>query len=200
MPFQGIFFKTGFNQAMAQNSRIAYYRKKLKYLYVRLLRLKGEPHELALGIAIGVFAGMLPTLPFHMVVAVALAFCFRASKITAAIGTWISNPLNWYFVYLLDYKIGAYLLGLEGGYEIIKSVMASIYRHDEISVIWNTLFSSGFAIVSALLIGGIITGIVTCIPSYFISLWVFRKVKIWRQKRKENKAARLNRKIKRNKE
>jgi uncharacterized protein len=192
MPFQGIFFKTGFNQFMAQNSRIAYYRKKLKYLYVRLLRLKGEPHELALGMAIGVFAGMMPILPFQIALAVAIALCFRASKITAALGTWISNPLNWYFVYLLDYKIGAYLLGLEGGYEIIKSVMASIYRHDEISVIWNTLFSSGFAIVSALLIGGIITGIVAAVPSYFISIWVFQKIKIWRQKRKGKKAARVN--------
>lgn len=182
---------------MAQNPRIAYYRKKLKYLYVRILRLKGEPHELAVGIALGVFAGMMPILPFQIALAIALALCFRASKITAAIGTWISNPLNWYFVYLLDYKIGAYLLGLEGGYEIIKSVMASIYRHDEISVIWNTLFSSGFAIVSALLIGGVITGIVACIPSYFISLWVFQKIKIWRQNRREKKAARVNRKRKR---
>jgi uncharacterized protein len=181
---------------MAQNSRIAYYRKKLKYLYVRLLRLKGEPHELALGMAIGIFSGMMPILPFQIALAVAVALCFKASKITAAIGTWISNPLNWYFVYLLDYKIGAYLLGLEGGYEIIKSVMASIYRHDEISVIWNTLFSSGFAIVSALLIGGIITGIVTAVPAYLIFLWLFQKIKIWRQKRKEKKAARVSRRLK----
>jgi uncharacterized protein len=178
---------------MAQNSRIAYYRKKLKYLYVRLLRLKGEPHDLALGMAIGVFSGMMPILPFQIALAVAVALCFKASKITAAIGTWISNPLNWYFVYLLDYKIGAYLLGLEGGYEIIKSVMASIYRHDEISVIWNTLFSSGFTIVSALFIGGGITGIVAAIPAYFIFLWLFQKIKIWRQKRKEKKVARMNR-------
>jgi uncharacterized protein len=182
---------------MAQNSRIAYYRKKLKYLYVRLLRLKGDPHELALGMAIGVFAGMLPTLPFHMVVAVTLAFCFRASKITAAIGTWVSNPLNWYFLYLYEYKLGAYLLGLEGGYEIIKKVMASIDRGDEIAIIWNTLLSAGVSIVSALMLGGIISGTVVAIPSYFLFLWLFQKVKIWRQKRKVKKAARVNLKRKR---
>jgi uncharacterized protein len=178
---------------MAQNSRIAYFRKKIKYLYVRLLRLKGEPHELALGMAIGIFSGMMPVLPFQIALAIAIALFFKASKITAALGTWVRNPLNWYFVYFLDYKLGAYLLGLEGGYEIIKSVLASIYRHDEISVIWNTLFSSGFAIVSALLIGGMITGIVAAVPSYFISLWAFQKIKIWRQKKKEKKAVRVNR-------
>jgi uncharacterized protein (DUF2062 family) len=170
---------------MIWNSRTAYLKRQLKYFYLRLLHLKGEPHELALGMAIGIFAGMMPILPFQIALAVAIALCFRASKITAAIGTWISNPFNWYFVYLLDYKIGSYLLGLEGGHEIIKKIMAAINRHDEVSVIWNTLFSSGFEIGSALLIGGIITGLVACVPSYFISLWIFQKVKIWREKRKE---------------
>jgi uncharacterized protein (DUF2062 family) len=179
---------------MARNSRTAYFRRQLKYFYLRLLRLKGEPHELAIGMAVGVFAGMMPILPFQIALAVALALCFRASKITAALGTWISNPLNWYFLYLYDYKLGAYLLGIEGGQEIIKTVMASIYRGDEIAVIWNTLFSAGVSIVSALLIGGIIVGIAAAIPSYFLFLWLFQKVKIWRRKRKEKKAARANRK------
>ncbi len=184
---------------MAQNSRIAYLKRQLKYFYLRLLHLKGEPHELALGMAIGVFAGMMPILPFQIALAVALALCFKASKITAAIGTWVSNPLNWYFIYFYDYKLGAYLLGLEGGHEVIKTIMAAINRHDEIEVIWNTLFSSGTAIVTALLIGGIITGIVAAVPSYFISLWAFQKIQIWRQKRKEKKAIRAGLRLKRKK-
>ncbi len=177
---------------MEWNSQTAYLKRQLKFYYLILLHLKGEPHELAIGMAIGVFAGMMPILPFQIALAVAIALCFRASKITAAIGTWVSNPLNWYFIYFYDYKLGAYLLRLEGGHEIIKTIMASINRHVDISVIWNTLFSSGFAIVSALLIGGFITGIVAAVPSYFISLWIFQKVKIWRLKRKEKKAARRN--------
>ncbi|MBN1906724.1 MAG: DUF2062 domain-containing protein [Deltaproteobacteria bacterium] len=181
---------------MVQNSRIAYIKRQLKYFYLRLLHLKGEPHELALGMAIGVFSGMMPILPFQIALAVALALCFKASKITAAIGTWASNPLNWYFIYLYDYKLGAYLLGLEGGHEIIKKVMAAINRHDEISVIWNTLFSSGAAIVTALLIGGIIIGTITAVPTYLVFIWLFRKIREWRQKRKEKKAARVYKKIK----
>jgi uncharacterized protein len=192
----GGFIKQVCDKGMAQNSRTAYIRRQLKYFYLRLLRLKGEPHELALGMAAGVFAGMLPIIPFHIALAVALALCLRASKITAALGTWISNPLNWYFLYLYEYKFGAYLLGLEGGYEIIKTVMASINRGDKIAVIWNTLFSSGVEIASALMIGGIIAGAVAALPAYFLFLWLFRKVKIWRQKRKEKKATRKKRKRK----
>jgi uncharacterized protein len=176
---------------MAQNSRNSYYERQLKYYYIRFLRLRGEPHELALGMAIGVFAGMMPILPFHMVLAIALAFLFKASKITAALGTWVSNPLNWYFIYLYDFKLGAYLLDVEGGLEIIKSVMISINRHDEMAVIWGKLFSSGMTLGSALLVGGFIIGAVTAIPTYFIFLKIFRKIRDWRQKRKAEKTLRV---------
>ena len=181
---------------MAQNSRNASYERQLKYYYIRFLRLRGEPHELALGMAIGVFSGMMPILPFQIALAVALALLFKASKLTAALGTWASNPLNWYFIYLYDFKLGAYLLGVEGGHEIIKSVMESINRGDEMAVIWGKLFSSGMTLVSALLIGGIIIGAVTATPTYFIFLKIFQKVREWRQKRKTEKALRVKKRKK----
>ena len=128
---------------MAQNSKNLKYERRLKYYYLRFLRLRGEPHELAFGIAIGVFSGMMPVLPAQIIFAVALAILFKASKITAAIGTWVSNPLNWYFIYVYDFKLGAYLLGIEGGPEIIRAVTDSINRGDPMSVVWGKLFSSG---------------------------------------------------------
>jgi len=175
---------------MAQGTRNLKYERLLKYYYLWFLRLKGEPHELALGMALGIFSGMMPIIPFQIALAVALALCLKSSKITAALGTWISNPLNWYFIYRYDYKLGAYLLGVEGGNEIITSVMASINRGDEMSVIWGKLFSSGITLFSALLIGGIIIGTITAVPSYFIFLRIFSKIREWRRKRKAKKAAR----------
>lgn len=175
---------------MAQNSRNLNYERQLKYYYLRFLRLKGEPKELALGMAIGVFSGMMPILPFQIALAVALALLFKSSKITAALGTWVSNPLNWYFIYLYDFKLGAYLLGVEGGHEMLKSVMASINRGDEMAVIWGKLFSSGITLVSALLIGGIIIGAVVATPTYFIFLKIFQKIREWRRKRKAEKSSR----------
>ncbi len=176
---------------MAQNSRNLNYERQLKYYYIRFLRLRGEPHELALGIALGVFSGMMPILPFQIALAVALALLFKASKITAALGTWASNPLNWYFIYLYDFKLGAYLLGVEGGQEMLKSLIASISRHDDLAVIWGKLFSSGITLVSSLLIGGIIIGVVLATPTYFIFLKIFQKIREWRLKRKARKALQL---------
>lgn len=181
---------------MAQNSRNLNYERQLKYYYLRFLRLRGEPRELALGVAIGVFSGMMPILPFQMALAVALAILFKASKITAALGTWASNPLNWYFIYLYDFKLGAYLLGIEGGLDRLKSVMAAINRGDEMAVIWGKLFSSGITLVSSLIIGGIIIGIVAATPAYFIFLKIFQKIREWRQKRRAEKALRVKKRRK----
>ena len=151
--------------------------------------LKGEPHELAFGMAIGVFCGMMPVLPFQIALAVALALLFKVSKITAALGTWVSNPLNLYFIYMYDFKLGSYLLGAKGVH--IKSVITSINRGDGIVVIWSKLFSSGITLFSALLIGGIIIGIFAAVPTYFIFLKIFQKVREWRRKRKAEKDSRL---------
>lgn len=166
------------------------YVRQLKYYYLRFIGLRGEPHELALGMALGVFSGMLPIVPFQIALAVAIALLLKASKITAALGTWISNPLNWYFTYLYAFKIGAYILGMKGGSGIIRSVIDSISRGHEVSVIWGKLFSSGFTLVSAMLIGGAIMGIVAAIPTYFIFLRFFLRIRRWRQRKRTEKSAR----------
>jgi uncharacterized protein (DUF2062 family) len=132
---------------------------------------------------------MMPVFPFQIALAVALALFFKASKITAALGTWISNPLNWYFIYMYEYKLGSYLMGVEGGNEIIASIKASVDPIDDIWIIWGKLFSSGIMLVSALLIGGIILGTIAAVPAYFIFLKIFWRVRIWRQRRKAKKAA-----------
>ena len=142
------------------------------------------------------FSGMMPILPFQIALAVALALLFKVSKITAALGTWVSNPLNWYFIYLYDFKLGAYLLGVEGGLDILKSVIASISRGDELAVIWGKLFSSGITLVSTLLVGGILIGIAAATPTYFIFLKIFQKIREWRQKRKAEKASGVKRRKK----
>ena len=88
------------------------FQRQIKYYYLRFIRLRGEPHELALGIAFGVFSGMMPVVPFQTVLAITLSLFFKGSKITAALGTWVSNPLNWYFIYYYSYRLGAWIIGL----------------------------------------------------------------------------------------
>ncbi|MFC1863766.1 DUF2062 domain-containing protein [Thermodesulfobacteriota bacterium] len=162
----------------------------LKYYFIRFLRIKGEPHELAIGMALGIFSGMMPVIPFHMVLAVALALVFRVSKITAALGCWVSNPLTWAGIYYFNYKIGAGILGLSGNNRDFSSIMETLKHPEEgVNIIISTI-SAGSPIVGAFLIGGVIMGIITGFPSYFIFLKVFRVIKTWREKRRALKQLR----------
>lgn len=163
------------------------FSRQIKYYSLRLTRLRGEPHELAIGIALGIFAGMMPIMPFQIVLAITLALFFKGSKITAALGTWVTNPLNWYFMYYYNYKIGASILGISGKNAIISSVMASIRQGEEALVVIGKITGAGGTIISAFLVGGFLMGFVAAIPSYFIFLRFFQLVRRWRQERRNRK-------------
>ena len=163
------------------------YQRQMRYYYLRFLRLRGDPQHLAFGMAIGFFAGMMPILPFQTALAVALALFFRVSKITAAIGTWVSNPLNWYFLYHYSYKVGAWVLGISAKGTILKTIMRSIHEREEAMVILKNIVSAGGAISAAFLVGGLIMGITSAIPAYFIFLRFFQVIRNWRRKRRMRK-------------
>ncbi len=142
---------------------------------------------MALGMALGVFSGMMPIMPFQTALAVALALFFRGSKLAAAIGTWVSNPLNWYFIYFWNYKLGAFILKFPEKNEMFASVMEAIQSGEEPMVIVGKILHSGSMGLGAFLIGGISMGIVSAFPAYFIFFPVFRRIKLWRESRRRKK-------------
>ena len=152
------------------------------------MRLRGNPHDLALGIALGVFSGLLPVVPFQTALAVFLALVFGGSKITAALGTWISNPFNWYLVYSLDYRIGAAILGLSEKSRGFSSVMAALQRGEEGMGLVQTVLAAGGSIIAAFLLGGLILGFLIAPISYPVFLKVFRAIQQWRETRRTFKA------------
>lgn len=163
------------------------YRRQIKYYYLRFITLRGTPHALALGLALGIFSGLLPIMPFQIALALTLALFFKGSKITAALGTWISNPLNWYFLYLFSYKIGASILGLaeqNGGF---LSVMEALQHTEETMAIVLSIAGLGGTMICALLLGGVAMGTLFAVPSYFIFLRFFQVVKTWRDARRKRK-------------
>jgi uncharacterized protein (DUF2062 family) len=167
-------------------------KRQIRYYYLRFIRLRGNPHELALGMSFGIFAGMMPILPFQTAVALILALAFKGSKITAALGTWISNPLNWYFLYYYSHKIGASVLGLQGRQgAMFSSIMTSVRLREDGMVIAEKIMSAGGLMAASFLTGGLIMATVTSIPSYFIFLYIFRKIRAWRESRRGKKSWRV---------
>jgi hypothetical protein len=137
--------------------------------------------------ALGIFAGLLPILPFQTALAVALALIFKSSKITAVIGTWISNPLNWYFLYLYTFKVGGFVLGVSGKDVLFSRLMASIRQAEGPLAIATQIFQAGTTVVASFLTGGIVLGIAFAVPGYFVFFYIFRSIASWREIRRKGR-------------
>jgi len=115
-----------------------------------------------------------------MALSVALALIFKGSKITAALGTWVSNPLNWYFLYYFSYKLGAWVLGMEGRSAMFTTIMDMVRSEAESMAIVEKILQSGGLMAAAFLLGGVIMGAVVALPSYFVFLYIFKRIRRWR--------------------
>ena len=125
--------------------------------YIRQLReLRGKPHEISLGMAIGVFIAITPTIPFHTVLAVLLAALLRGSKLAAALGVWLSNPLTIPLFYYGSYQLGRFVLRLpELSLPPDYSVLSMVRLSGRVTV--------------AMLHGGVLLGILPAVAAYFLT-------------------------------
>jgi uncharacterized protein (DUF2062 family) len=126
--------------------------------------MEGDPHAVALGLAIGVFISITPTIPFHTVFAVALAVLVKGSKAAAAIGVWFANPITIPVFYYLSYKAGRLLFGISASFDFKTHSLLEILKID-------------LDVTIALLLGGVVMGILPGIITYFIMLKIIKTMK-----------------------
>ncbi len=138
-------------------------RRAFRYQWLKFLRLQEDPQKLAWGMALGVFVGVTPTIPFHSLAALSLAALFRVSPVTAFIGIQFSNPLTIVPFYLAAYKVGKFLL--HRGKPLVFPESFSFEAW--LRVLWQ----GGLA----LQVGGIIIAIPPAIAAYFLTLWIVRR-------------------------
>ncbi|MGB8992636.1 MAG: DUF2062 domain-containing protein [Desulfobaccales bacterium] len=147
-------------------------RRVLRYQWLKLLRLQEDPRKIAWGMALGVFVGVTPTIPFHTVIALSLAALLRVSPVTAFIGIQVGNPLTVPAFYLAAYKVGQFLL-----YRGRPLVFPEVCSYNA----WFQVLCQGGL---ALQVGGIIIAIPPAIVAYFVTLWIVQRYR----RRKAQKA------------
>jgi len=139
-----------------------------------------------MGLAVGVFAGSLPIIPFQTAVAIILALFFRCSKLTAALGTWISNPLDWYFLYYYSYKIGAGVIGLPEQKALFSIILTSIHEGHSFVQLTEKILAMGGLVALAFLLGGILIGLTLSPITYVLALFFFKRFQRKGHKRKSH--------------
>jgi uncharacterized protein (DUF2062 family) len=81
-----------------------------RYVLLRLWRLSGSPHAIAVGCAAGVFIGFTPFLGFQFMLAAFLAWILGGSIIAATLGTFVANPLSFPLIWIATHKLGCLML------------------------------------------------------------------------------------------
>lgn len=141
-------------------------QERLRDIYRRFISLEGDPAELARGMAIGVLVSVTPTIPFHTALIVVIGLLFRQNISAAYISSWIvSNPVTIPILYLSQYKLGRFLLGMEGGG----------FQFDDYSL--KTIAAAGRQILVPLLLGGLCMAPFFAVPAYFIARYLIGKIR-----------------------
>lgn len=81
-------------------------RRWVRYQYLRVMRLNATPYSVAMGMAVGIFAGFLPIVPLQTTLTVLLCLPLKGNPVVGFMGTWISNPFNWVPFYYFLYIVG----------------------------------------------------------------------------------------------
>ncbi|GBC63702.1 DUF2062 domain-containing protein [Desulfonema ishimotonii] len=136
------------------------YLLSIKKTYERFVKIRGNPREIALGFALGLFIGMTPYMGIQMVIAVCLAAILKWNKISAAMGVWISNPLTAPLIYSITYYIGKKTLGIETACCLPETL--------ELDII-IAIIKQAPEIFWILTVGGIILGIPLALAGYHLS-------------------------------
>ncbi len=132
----------------------------LQKAYERFLKIRGNPNEIALGFALGLFVGMAPCMGIQTVIAVFLASLFKWNKISAAVGVWISNPISAPFLYGFTFYVGSLFTGITESFS-----PAGVF---DFSYLYQIILKAR-EIFWTLTLGGIITGIPVAAIGYYLS-------------------------------
>lgn len=141
--------------------------RQAKLMLVRFIRLRGEPDEIAKGIALGIFIGMTPTFGLQMVIAIFLAYLLKENRLAALVGVWVTNPVTAPVIYAIEYEVGRILL---------KMPRAAL--PGELS--FGAFADLSYDVLAPLWLGSVIAGILCGSLAYSVTLRLVPAIKNWR--------------------
>jgi len=142
--------------------------QKLAKVKNKLTGLNAEPHQVAMGYALGVFLAASPFIGLKVFIAMALTFIFKWNKVAAIFGVFHINFLTGPVFYGFSYIVGSSVLGADVSNDVTLSfTMSSL----------NQIFTANSIVFMSLLAGGIILGLPMAIAAYFVSNSFFQNKK-----------------------
>ena len=154
------------------------WKRIIKYISLRLKRLPGSPHNIALGFTFGVAAALTPLFGLHFLIGIFLAWLFRVSITASLIGNLFGNPWTFPFICLSNFKIGQFLYTTNDKIDINMKLLSN-----EFSLLWKVIYKlfiefsylealtylNQLKLIPPMLIGSLFSIILVGVPCYFLS-------------------------------
>jgi uncharacterized protein (DUF2062 family) len=143
--------------------------KKKKGIIHRILTADSSPHRAALGVAIGLFIAMTPTIGLQMILAGGLAAALRANKALSVSFVWITNALTSVPIFLFNYTVGCWLLRKESRSSVFYQFIGNMLNLKDSGiekVQAARLLAEGFLL--PLWVGSLTVAVVLASLSYFL--------------------------------
>ena len=162
-------------------------RRAARYYFLRFIRLRGKPSELARGVAVGTFIGITPTIPFHTVLSIIFASLLRGSKIAAILATFaVSNPLTFFPQYYFSWKIGTWFTPGKHSWNEVSELIEAIVHGGNFVETMAALAHIGINSIIILVGGGIILALPFTLFFYFGSYLLFISIREKRLKKQKS--------------
>lgn len=143
------------------------WRRTFAYFRKRTLRLPATAHQIAAGVAAGVFCAFTPFIGVHLIASFILAWLIGGNLVAATLGIAVGNPLTVPFFLAGDYEVGRFVM--EGGHLFARAgeagaghppIVGHSLLHGHIADIWP--------ILEPMLIGWLPLGLAAALAAYAI--------------------------------
>ncbi|MFH1441536.1 MAG: DUF2062 domain-containing protein [Candidatus Omnitrophota bacterium] len=143
----------------------------LRLLYLKLFRINDSPQKIALGLAVGIFLGILPgTGP---IAALCAAFILRINRASALIGSLLVNTWTNILTFLLAIKIGSVIMGLD--WQKVYTESLSIFKNFHLANLFKLPI---LKILYPVLIGYFVISAIAGFIAYLTALVIVKRIRL----------------------
>jgi uncharacterized protein (DUF2062 family) len=154
-----------------------------QYYYLKFIRIKGHPRDIAWGACIGALIGTMPVMPFHTIGIIAICFLTRTSSMAGLFSSLvISNPFTYIPIYYLSMVIGNFITPYSVNWDSINAILSVLLSGHGFKDSVILISSQGFELTAVMLSGGIVLALPTALLWYVFTLRLFIKI---REKRRQ---------------
>ena len=141
-----------------------------------ILALDDTPHAVALGVAVGIFVGLTPTVGIQTVLILALVFVCRKvcyfNGAAAMASTYVSNPFTMLPMYYFWYQLGIWFF--PGSSTTIN--LDPLTEFNGIAGWWNAMCDLGLKVGIPMFVGALITAPFGSVAAYFATYSALKRI------------------------